>query len=119
MHLCVRYYPDEHLLRQAEGMVEKINGVSYASYLENPNDSGYEINWKEVLTDPDQLLGFIGLKRVEEVKPEPLTGTRNKTGKNPEGIQKEAAPNNLVLWIGLAVLLVTGLLFTYFKVKKR
>lgn len=112
-------YPDERLREQAEGMVEKISGVPYTSYLENPNASGYEINWEGILTDPDQLLRFAGLKPVEEVKYKTAAKTPEKTVEKPKHAVKESTSNNFVLWIGLLAILLTGSLFMYFKVKKR
>jgi len=102
------------------GMVSKISGVPYESYLEDPNSDNYAINWSKIETDPDKLLAFLDLKRIEEeqktLEPRKIEkpAPKEKVKSSPK---KESDISILLLSFTLVTLIVA--IFTYFKTRKR
>ena len=96
-------------------MRDKANGVHYQNYVNNPTGSNYRIDWSKVETDPQKLLGYLGIKiespkeeKVESQKPDSTkeVTTKNKTDRS-------------ALWIGLTIMGLVLSIFSYFKTKKK
>lgn len=115
--------PSEHYTEEEQkmGMVAKIDGVPYESYLEDPNADNYRIDWSKVETDPDKLLAFAGLKRIEEEQKqtEPEKPEKSVLQKKVSGSYPKNKSNNSMLWIGLTLVVLIVAIFTYFKAKRR
>lgn len=112
-------YPDQNRRQEIDmGMVEKISGVPYKSYLENPNSGNSQINWTGILTNPDQLLELVGLKRMEEMQ-EPVAENESGTIEKPVIAKKENKSERSMLWIGLTAMILLISVFTYFKAKRK
>lgn len=109
-------HPDDHKF----GMVSKIDGVPYTSYLQDPNSDNYQIDWSNIEVDPDKLLGYLGLKRIEEeeqkkeAKPSELTDKRKI-----RATVTVTKTNGSMLWIGLTLTILIVSIFTYFRAKKK
>ncbi|MNV17740.1 Tetratricopeptide repeat protein [compost metagenome] len=102
-----------------ESMVSKISGVPYSSYLENPDSDNYQINWSDILTNPDQLLELVGLKRLEEMKQEPEPEKDQEIVEKPVAVKKNTKSDRSMLWIGLTSMILLISVFTYFKAKRK
>lgn len=103
---------------EIEATISKINGVPYSSYLESPYPANYQINWSGILTDPDQLLELVGLKRMEEMK-QPVAENDPEIIEKPTVTKKENNSGRPMLWIGLTTMILLISVFTYFKVKRK
>lgn len=112
-------HPDESRREEIDmGMVSKVSGVPYKSYLKDPNVGNVQINWSGILTDPDQLLELVGLKRMEEMK-EPVAKNDSETIEKPAVAEKENKSDRSMLWIGLTSMVLLISVFTYFKAKRK
>ena len=52
--------------RHSRGENMKLIGIRYKSMLDNNNPDNYVINWDKILTDTDDLLSLVNLKRLVE-----------------------------------------------------
>lgn len=113
-------HPDESRREEIDmGMVSKVSGVPYKSYLQDPNSGNVQINWSDILTDPDQLLELIGLKRVEEMKPEIADENNQEIIEKTAVEKKDRKSDRSMLWIGLTSMILLISVFTYFKAKRK
>ncbi len=114
--------PSEHYTEEEQkmGMVSKIDGVPYESYLEDPNSDNYTINWSKIETDPDKLLALVGLERIEEEDEQKPTekDTAVKPKLIAESITTVKTFNYSTLVIGLTLMVFVIAIFTYFKTKR-
>ncbi|MDF3025947.1 MAG: hypothetical protein K0S23_254 [Fluviicola sp.] len=101
-------------------MIEKVGGIPYKSYLQDPNSDNYQVDWSKIETDPDKLLNYLGLERVVEEISNSETpkakDTPKEQGKIPETKKKA---DNSMLWIGLTLTILIVSIFTYFRAKKK
>lgn len=97
------------------GMSEKIDAIPYKSYLQDPNSDNYQIDWTKIEVNPDKLLSYLGLKRIEE-KAAAIEPIEEKE-KTTTGHEKKS--DNSMLWIGLTLAVLIISIFTYFKAKKK
>ncbi|MNJ91774.1 Tetratricopeptide repeat protein [compost metagenome] len=113
--------PDETTTAAREhGMVSKISGIPYTSFLRDPNSDHYSVNWSKIETDPGKLLALIGLSPVEdetpkakESKPEPESKPKDKT------VKPVKKTNPSTLWISLGMVAFIIAIFTYFRTKRK
>lgn len=103
------------------GMSEKIDAIPYKSYLQDPNSDNYQIDWTKIEVNPDKLLSYLGLKRIEEkaaaIEPIEEKDTPKEKEKTTTGHEKKS--DNSMLWIGLTLAVLIISIFTYFKAKKK
>lgn len=114
-------HPDETASAMREhGMVEKISGVPYTSYLKDLNPDNYQINWSKIETDPEKLLALINLEPLEKepAKPEQVQAKPENKPKTKavKSVQKNSTS---MLWIGLTIVVFILAVFTYFKTKRK
>lgn len=100
------------------GMVGKISGIPYKSYLKDLNSDHYQVNWPTIHTDPEKLLALINLKPMEEepIKPESIKPEENKQKNAAKPVRKDSAS---ILWTGLTIAVLMIAMFTYFKANKK
>lgn len=101
-------------------MIEKVGGIPYKSYIQDPNSDNYQVDWSKIETDPDKLLNYLGLKRVVE---EVINNETPKAKDIPEEPKKipvtKKKADNSMLWIGLTLTVLIVSIFTYFRAKKK
>lgn len=112
--------PDKSRREEIHGETSKISGVPYESYLEDPNSGNYQINWSKIDINPDKLLSYLGLKRIEEeqVIIEP-TKVENSQKEKVTDAKPKKKPDNSMLWIGLTLAVLIISIFTYFRAKRK
>jgi tetratricopeptide (TPR) repeat protein len=114
--------PDKHYSEDEikMGMVSKIGGIPYTSYLENPNSDNYAIDWTKIEVNPDTLLNYIGLERIAEEVINPESVQVKETPKEKGKATKQAKKSdNSMLWIGLTLTVLIVSIFTYFRSKRK
>lgn len=101
------------------GMISKINGVPYESYLDDPNSDYYSIEWSKIETNPEKLLAFVGLTPVVEIKKTEPEKPGKALEKNLKPVESTKKSDNSMLWIGLTLATLIIAIFTYFRTKKK
>lgn len=100
------------------GMTSKISGVPYESYLNNPNSDNYLVDWSKIELNPDKLLDYLGLKRIEE-KVVATKPTEKEHTRKIRATVTDTKTDGSMLWIGLTLILLLISIIAYFKVKKK
>jgi tetratricopeptide (TPR) repeat protein len=99
------------------GVSNKVVGVPYQNYVSNPTGSDYQIDWSKIETNPEKLLGYLGIK-TESAKEEKIeTKKADSTVEVTTKAKKKS--DNSTLWIGLTIVGLILSIFAYFRAKKR
>lgn len=101
------------------GMVNKINGVPYESYLDDPNANNYGIDWSKIETNPEKLLAYLGVIPEKSLEKQSKPTTVIKDHRKIKAVKTVTKTNTPILWIGLTLVMMIVAIFTYFKAKKK
>lgn len=107
-------HPNDHEF----GMVSKIDGVPYTSYLKDPNSDNHQIDWSKIEVNPDELLNYLGLKPLEE-KSAVIKQAEKTDERKIRATVTVTKTNGSMLWIGLTLAILIIAIFTYFRAKRK